>query len=184
MKGPLQRVVMALLMWPLSWGDPSSPGAPWMVVSEHCYGFHIASHCWREACSYLLLSLLFPLPRTLSVFFLEDVSSNFPIQCPGEGVSDLFYPLSILQLRLKFDILFLWSLKRYSLPLSMKPSSIKFKTLAFKTIISDMGFNTGAYFKKLKNRTLNIYLCIPYMKILITFAATQDASDWFRNLYR
>lgn len=148
-----------------------------MVVSEHCYAFHIASYCWREACSYLLLSLPFPLPRTLSVFFLEDISSNFPIQGPGEGVFDLFYPLSILQLRLKFDILFLWSLKRYSLPLSMKPSSIKFKTLAFKTIISDMGFNTEAYFKKLKNRTLNIYLCIPHMKILIMFAATQDASD-------
>ena len=146
-----------------------------MVVSKHCYGFHIASYCWREACSYLLLSLLFPLPRTLSVFFLEDLSPNFPIQCPGEGVFDLFYPLSILQLKFKFGILFLWSLKRYSLSLSMKPSSIKFKTSAFKTIISDMGFNTEAYFKKLKNRTLNIYLCIPHMKILIMFAATQDA---------
>ena len=122
--------------------------------------------------------LAVPLAQDPPVFFLEDhSSSNIPIHCPGKGVVDVFYPLSIWQIRLKFDIISLWSLKRCSCSLPIKPSSCKFKTLAFKTIVSDMGFNTEAYFKKLKNRTLNIYLCLPDMKIPIIFAATQDASD-------
>lgn len=41
-----------------------TPGAPWMMVYERCLGFHTASWCWREVCSYLLLPSLFPLPGT------------------------------------------------------------------------------------------------------------------------
>lgn len=123
-------------------------------------------------------ALTLPLAQDPPVFFLEDhSSSNIPIQCPGKGAVDLFYPLSIWQIRLKFDIISLWSLKRCSCSLPIRPSSCNFKTLAFKTIVSDMGCNTEAYFKKLKTRTLNIYLRIPDTKIPIISAATQDASD-------
>ena len=144
-KGPFHSVVMALLMWLLTrkW-----PGAQWGSVR-----IGLASCEGERRCP---LSLLLPWPGHAN--FLQGGSPLIQLpsstQCPGKRAIDLFSSLSFLQLGLKFYILSLCGVSRATFFLPLKPNSCKFKT------IYAISFSTEAYFKKLQNRALNIYLSL------------------------
>lgn len=81
-KGPLQRVVMALLIWLLSqeitWGS--------RMVCEHWFGFYTASWCWRRRYSWSPPLLALPLGQDPPDFFREDhSSSNSPPPSSAQG---------------------------------------------------------------------------------------------------